>query len=223
MIKNLLESTLNLISPPVCGICNKLGTIYICKSCYKGLKIQEENKIDKYENKFFSEHFWIFKYKNKIREKIIDYKFNDKSYVYTTFVEIILMDEIAIQFVKKFDVIIPVPIHKKRYKQRGYNQSELIAKALAKHIKNIEYSGDILKKVKNIRAQSTLDKLERLTNISGAYEINYKKIKDVNDLKNKKILLFDDVYTTGSTVNECAKVLNEITNKEIGVFTIAKD
>ncbi|MCI8636957.1 MAG: ComF family protein, partial [Clostridia bacterium] len=116
-----------------------------------------------------------------------------------------------------YDTIIPVPISKKRRKERGYNQSELIAKEMAKNL-GIEYNTDCLFKVKNIVEQSKLNKEERQKNIQGVYELHKQ-----NKLQNKKILLIDDIYTTGSTVNECCKILKQASPKQIEVFTLAKD
>lgn len=219
---NLIESALNLIFPPVCGMCGKLDNKYICDWCYNYLKQCEKNRLDEYEDKEFKTHFWIYEYKDEIRERIIDYKFNDKSYIYRTFVELIMQNEVAIQYIKSFNIIIPVPIHKKRLKQRGYNQSELIAKALCKKIPNLEYRNDVLIKIRNIKPQSSLDRNQRAENIQGAYEVIQENADKCN-LSNKKILLLDDVFTTGSTVNECANTLNSVVDADIGVFTIVRD
>lgn len=218
MKSNIIETVLNLIFPPACGICGKLGDSYLCEECQIGLNKIEKNVIEKYYDKFFTTHFWIFKYEDEIRDKIIDYKFNEKSYLYRTFVELILNNKKACEYVKSFDYIIPVPIHKKRYKVRGYNQSELITKDLAEKIENLHYRNDIIKKTKNIVPQSTLNKDERIDNVKGAFEV-----LDIDNIKGKKILLLDDVFTTGSTVNECSKMLLSKGCSEIGVFTIAKD
>lgn len=123
-----------------------------------------------------------------------------------------------IEFIKKYDVLIPIPIHKDRMRTRGYNQSELIAKDLAYEIKNIKLENRVLIKTKNIIAQSSLNKKQRENNIKDVYQI-----KSVEKVMNKKILLLDDIYTTGSTVNECAKILKEAGCKEVGIITIAKD
>ena len=218
---NLIEAALNFLYPPKCSICNKLDKNYICNSCYKGLKVQERNELNKVQNKEFNEHFWLFEYKNVIREKIIDYKFNDKSYVYRMFVELILKNDEALNYIKLYDIIVPVPIHKKRLKQRGYNQSELIAKDICKQLR-LDCKANIIKKVKNIIAQSTLNKEQRLENVKGAYKLNINS-DDLPYLEGKKILLIDDVYTTGSTLNECAKVLKCINDVSVGALTIAKD
>lgn len=102
---------------------------------------------------------------------------------------------------------------------RGYNQSELIAKEIAK-ILQIKIDTKTLKKTKNNITQSTLNKEQREQNVIGAYTT-----KNTEKIKNKKILIFDDIYTTGNTVNECAKVLVQagISKNNIGILTIAKD
>ena len=152
-----------------------------------------------------------------IRKIIINYKFNSKSYLYKTIVNFLLKNRKFFQILKSYDTIIPVPISKKRRKERGYNQSELIASEISKNIE-ISYVNQCLFKTKNIVEQSKLGKEERLKNIQGAYQLYKPEI-----IKNKKILLVDDIYTTGSTVNECSKILNQAKPKKIGVLTIAKD
>ena len=123
---------------------------------------------------------------------------------------------------KSYDTIIPVPIKKKKKKKRGYNQSLLIAKELVKQVnkekKTLSLCVDALEKIKNIVPQSTLDKENRLQNVQGVYQLKNKE-----QLIGKKILLIDDIYTTGSTVRECAKVLQQVDVEKIDVFTIAKD
>lgn len=103
-------------------------------------------------------------------------------------------------------------------KIRGYNQSELIAKDLVHEIKNIKLENNVIIKNKNIVAQSLLNKKQRENNIKHVYQI-----KSAEKIINKKVLLLDDIYTTGSTLNECSKVLKEAGCKEVGVITIAKD
>lgn len=173
----------------------------------------EEKIIDRYFDEFIS----IFKYEGLIRKIILDYKFNEKSYMYKTFMNFILKNENIFENIKKYDTIMPVPISKKRYKERGYNQSYLIAKEIAKHT-NLEIMNNCLIKTKNIIEQSKLNRKERKINIQGAYELKNKQL-----IKNKKILLIDDIYTTGSTVNECSKMLRKAEVQKIGVLTLAKD
>ena len=165
MKKNLIETALNFIFPQACGFCGEITNSYLCEYCNEYLKQRQMNKIQKYDDKFFDEHLWIYEYKDEVREKIIDYKFNNKSYLYRTFLQIILSTESVCNYIKKFDILIPVPIHKKRAKKRGYNQSELIAKGIAKNIKSIQLQTNIIEKVKNIKPQSTLSKDMRIENV----------------------------------------------------------
>lgn len=160
---------------------------------------------------------YSFIYEGIIRKLIIGYKFNEKSYIYRTLSNYILKNEKLIENIKTYDIIIPVPISKQRKKERGYNQSLLIAGQISKKA-FINLEKNVLYKTKNIVAQSTLNKEDRLNNIKDAYEI-----KNVKNIQNKKILIFDDIYTTGSTVNECSKVLIQNGAKKIGILTIAKD
>lgn len=152
-----------------------------------------------------------------IRKVILNYKFNDKSYLYKTIVKFVLKNEKFFQIFQSYDTIIPVPISRKRKKERGYNQSELIAKEIAQ-ILSIKYNNQSLFKTKNIIEQSKLNKEDRQKNIQGVYELHQPQL-----VEDKKILLIDDIYTTGSTVNECSKTLWQAHPKKIGVLTLAKD
>ena len=122
------------------------------------------------------------------------------------------------KFINKYDVIISVPIHNKRMKTRGYNQSKLIAKEIAINCGK-EYYDNVIIKSKNIAPQSTLDMLERVKNIKEAFSIG----KNSEKISGKNVALFDDIFTTGSTVNECAKILKKIGANNVGIFTLAKD
>ena len=225
--KSSVPKILNLIYPPMCGICGKFNDNFLCPKCQKILENEAVFGIDKYEKikieknlqerKYFNEHLYIFEYEGIIRRIILKYKFQDKAYLYKTFVNFLLKNKNFFEFIKKYDTIIPVPISRKRRAVRGYNQSELIVKEIA-NFTNLKEESDCLFKIKNVMEQSKLNKEERQKNIQGVYELRNKE-----KLYKKKILLVDDIYTTGSTVNECSKVLRGAKPKQIGIFTIAKD
>ena len=233
-IFKIQEKIINLIYPQVCGICGKINYNAVCPKCNVHLKKQgkmdiltkeelKENSLEK--EKFFEELIYIFKYEGQIRELILDYKFNEKSYMYKTFVNFLLKNKKIFENIKKYDKIIPVPISKKRYKERGYNQSLLIAKEISMQISyetnnniKLELVNNCLIKTKNIIEQSKLNKEDRQHNIQGVYTL-----KNGSILTNKSILLVDDIYTTGSTVNECWRVLQQANPNKIGVLVLAKD
>ena len=148
---------------------------------------------------------------------LINYKFNEKPYLYKIFDSLINKYEKNYLNFNFYDIIIPVPISIKRFKNRGYNQSLLYARDISKE-NNVQLENKAIIKIKNNNAQSSLNKEEREQNVQGVYKvINSEKVK------NKKILLFDDIYTTGSTLNECSKELIKAGASYIDVFTIAKD
>lgn len=208
---------LKLIYPDVCAFCNKIQKESLCKKCEEKIKKYKKDIVIRSKNNYFEELISIFKYEGLIREKIIQYKFQDKSYIYNTFAKIILKNEKVCGLLKKYDIIIPVPIHRKRKLQRGYNQTQLIAKEIAKNI-DIKLCDDVLVKSKNTIAQSKLNKNKRKQNIKNAF-----KVLNLEKIQGKNILLFDDIFTTGSTVNECSKILKKVGAKTVGVLTIAKD
>lgn len=219
----MFEQILNLIYPPSCGICGKFSKNNLCKKCELKLKdheLSEKQSYRKLKGKHFDSFFSLFKYEGIIREKIIEYKFEDKPYLYKLFSKIISKKVKIFGLLESgYDIIIPVPIHKKKKWLRGYNQTELISKEISKDM-NIEYQNNMLVKIKNTESQSSLSKKDRKSNIKDVFGLNYKCIEKI---KNKKIILFDDIYTTGSTVNECSKVLKKYGVGEILVLTIAKD
>lgn len=213
----IFEKIINLIYPKVCGICGEIASDDICNKCKVEIKGWKRNKKHIYLTKNFTTHMYLFDYHEAIRQKILEFKFKEKTYLYESFVKIIINDKKICGFLKSYDIIIPVPISKRRKSLRGYNQSEMISKKVAKKVQ-IEYRDDILYKIKDTLPQSLLDKERRRENIKDAYYIKNKEA-----VKNKRIVLLDDIYTTGNTVNECSKVLKEAGAKEIGVLTLAKD
>ena len=234
---NLLEKVLEYIFLPSCGVCGKLGEGYLCKKCGKELenylisieskekhtnteKMQERGKklirIESKEKEVIP-RMHIFKYENVIRKLIIQYKFNNKSYLYKTFCEFIVKNKKAFDFIKSYDIIIPVPMHRKKKAIRGYNQTELIVKELAKKV-GIQVVLDVLVKTKNNKVQSSLNKEERKNNVENVY-----KLTNQEKIKNKKVLIFDDIYTTGATIEACIEEVLKAEVKQIGVLTLAKD
>ena len=208
---NYFDHALEIIFPPKFGICGKIGEGYICNNCYNMFVI---NKIYKNYNR---ERFHMLKYEGIIRDKLIEYKFNDKPHLYRMFYEILIKDKNACDFLKGYDIIIPVPIHKKRKSLRGYNQSELIAKKLSDRFKMPMYI-DVLKKQINTIPQSSLGKKARKSNAQNVY-----KVDNMQKIKNKNVVIVDDIYTTGATANECIKVLKDAGAYRVGIITIAKD
>ena len=90
---NFFNMALDFIFPPICGICGEINKNYICTKCYKDIRKLEKCITNKYNNKYYSEHLYIFKYEGTIRKRIIEYKFEDKAYLYKTFSEIFIKNK----------------------------------------------------------------------------------------------------------------------------------
>ena len=216
----LWEKIESILFPPLCYICGKRGKNIICERCTRKLEKLAKYKIEQHDAEidYFSYHIYLFDYTGVIRKLLLDFKFHDKAYLCEIFVKFLLKNEKIGRFLKNYDIIIPVPIHKKRQKERGYNQSLLIARKWEKEETRISVEANVLLKTKHTKPQSALSREERIENAKQVYEIqNAEKIKE------KDIILLDDIYTTGSTVRECAKILKENGARSIVVVTIAKD
>lgn len=114
------------------------------------------------------------------------------------------------------DLIIPVPLHKRKLRWRGFNQAELLAQEVAAYY-NLPLLNNVLIKTKRTKPQVELTEEQRKENIKGVFQCSRPEL-----IKNKKILLIDDVATTGSTLSECARVLKEAGAKEVRKLFLAK-
>ena len=213
----IFSKILNYFYPPTCGICGKLNNDYLCKKCEKLLNRHVSENVLNIDNMNFQELIYIFKYEGIIRESILKYKFEEKSYLYKTFVNFLLKNDKVFENIKNYDTIIPVPISNKRYKKRGYNQSWLLAMELSK-LMNLTLITNCLFKAKDVIEQSKLTKEQRVENIKDVYFLTNE-----SKIENRKILLLDDIYTTGSTVNECCRMIKKANPKKIGVLVLARD
>lgn len=153
-------------------------------------------------------------YNEEIKQKIYDFKYNNKSYMYKLFAEL-MIKSILQNDLEYTDLIVPVPLHKHRLNSRGFNQSYLLGKYISKKL-NIAIDNENLVRITYTKEQNKLKRLERTRNISRVFSII-----DSNAFKDKRILLIDDIYTTGSTVDSCSKLLLESGAKEVFVSTIA--
>jgi ComF family protein len=114
-----------------------------------------------------------------------------------------------------FDLIIPIPLHSARLRQRGYNQSDCFAKGLSETMQ-VKWSADAIARSKATQTQTRKSRLERWQNVSDIFVVQKPELID-----NQRVILVDDVITTGSTVESCLQVLQDAGAKEISVAAIA--
>lgn len=210
-----LKSALNYVYPNSCCICGKTikSNSYTCTNCTSILKYYKERRLLKSSLRFAEEIFSLYEYRGIIKKKIWQFKFRNQKYLSNFFAYLLSKRLMELNF--EFDIIIPVPINLARFMERGYNQSYLITKEMSKIMKKEVY-GDVLIKLKNNKRQSELNEKDRQSNVLGVY-----KVKNECKIKGKIVLLVDDIYTTGSTINECAKMLKMAGAKKVIAITIA--
>lgn len=226
-----LQNIYNIFFPIKCGYCDEIteSGSYVCNRCNKkindevlknrckfcGTKIFNANRICREcfnEKKYYDEFIFFSEYEDVLKDRMLAYKFNDKKYLKDFFAQELARCLYSVQV----DLVIGVPIAKERLKERGYNQTNLIAREISKKL-NIEYIPDLLVKIKNTEHQSKLSKSERQFNIKNCF-----KVADIYNVTDKKILLIDDIFTTGATVNECSKMLKKAGAKNVIVATILR-
>ena len=139
------------------------------------------------------------------RTLIFSLKYNGNRYIARHIAEI-MRDKIkSVGRDGDYDLIVPVPLHKRKIRKRGFNQAALIAKYLASYL-GIECLPDALIRVRETSPMRGLSKEERAENIKGCFELN----NDIKEkIEGKRVLLLDDIYTTGATASECRKTLEE--------------
>lgn len=212
----ILESVVNIIFPRKCGFCNQIiNEEYTCQKCKKNLEYICINEILFGKEKDFYEFcICTYSYTGIIRNKLLQFKFRNKKYLYETLASNLLKS--IEEYKEQIDYVIAVPISITRYLERGYNQADLIAKFISRGINKTQLKY-VLIKTKNNHKQSILKYKERTLNVSRAYSVFQKE-----KINGKTILLIDDIFTTGATVRECSRVLKENGAKKIIAAVIAK-
>ena len=155
-----------------------------------------------------------FLYDDNIKTAILNLKFNNKKFL-AEYLSYFIFDE----FVKsnfKCDFVVPAPISANRLKHRGYNQAELLCSAFTKN--GIDVDVNCVVKILETENQVGLNFAERQTNLTGAF-----KVTDKNKVKNKSIIVIDDIFTTGSTVSEIAQTLKDAGASEVNVLTLCHE
>jgi ComF family protein len=200
-------SEIRWIEPPFCPICgipfiSKEVENHPCGACMT-------------HRKYFTMARALGAYEGSLREAIHRWKYEGKTYLTPFFAE--WMEEGLNRHwgPHSLDLLIPVPLHTQRLRERGFNQALLLVKELSRRT-GIPYRKTILQKKKPTIPQVNLSGTEREKGLRGAFQVIGKE-----ELLGKSVLLVDDVYTTGATVNECSKVLLRGEAERVNVLTLA--
>jgi ComF family protein len=179
-----------------------------CKQCGKPIVEQEQEYcFDCVRQKHHYERgFAIYVYEGKIKKSLLDFKFQGKQEYAEFYVEQLIRYTGDKLHKLSLDLILPVPLHPRKQRVRGFNQAELLAQGLAEYLK-IPVCCKLLQRTKYTVPQKKLDDKERLHNLEKAFAVNLEGTIYPEGLQGKKILLVDDIYTTGSTIEACTKTL----------------
>lgn len=243
-IKTYFRVLLDMVFPPRCFGCDKdifaEEKSYICKECLKKISYAGENRCLRCGSELgpfaqalrrgctrcrsirvkFNSAYYAAKFEGVIRELIHKFKYNNAVFLAKPLVEILINHSpkagLNLNDLKKdVDLIVPVPLFWWRRFTRGYNQSELLAKNIGRHLL-LPVSTNNLYRIRNTIPQTRLSRTQRQENMRGAFAI-----KRAEEFRKRRVLLIDDVLTTGVTASECARAIKAAGGEKIHVLTIA--
>ena len=132
----MLEFVLDFLFPPACSVCGKLDKNWLCPKCKSRVERLEKSNLVEIEDKEYEKLLYLFEYQSLVRKLILRYKFSNKAYLNHFFANVMIHNGKSSQILKEYDLIIPVPMHKKKMQKRGYNQTELVANELGKSLED---------------------------------------------------------------------------------------
>lgn len=219
----LVESLVRLFYPSFCEICKKplsLDERLLCAGCLEDLEALawpfEDTLLD--ESFEHLDHVWaIFAYRSPLRELLHSVKYHRKDYLMNAVRQRSVGLAQAITTDLCYDALVPVPIDRRKYMERHFNQAEVLAEFLKSHVRP-PLRSKLLEKSRHIPSQTSLNRMEREINIYGAFKLRCFGPR----IRGRSFLLIDDVFTTGSTANEAGRVLKEAGAKRVDLLALAR-
>ena len=201
--------TLELVPEPYCPTCGKPystagPTPHLCGDCLGGVHLFDRARATGF-------------YRGLLREVIHRFKYGGQTFLARPLAKILAASGKELAKLHKIDLIVPVPLHSKRLRQRGFNQASLLARHLGSALKiSVDYAS--LRRSRWTEPQTGLTRRQRAINVKGAFDLARPE-----RIEAKSILLVDDVFTTGETVNQCVRALKKDGGaKEVVVLTVAR-
>ncbi|MDH3972875.1 MAG: ComF family protein [Deltaproteobacteria bacterium] len=232
-LREIYHSFIDLLLPPSCPLCRKnLDKYEICNGCLKGFEpvkspccticgipfISREGADHPCgscitDKPHFDEAASLYLYGGELAEAIKRLKYSNKTSLASPLAELLCCHSFM---ASSFDNLVAVPLHKSRLRERGFNQSQLLASSLAEKCSK-KRSSFLLERIRDTPPQVGMKRARRLENVKNAFAV-----RKGASVEGKSILLVDDVYTTGATVMECSRVLKKAGAKEVKVLTLAR-
>ena len=221
------KNLLNVVFPAFCNGCSKLllkNEKIICTTCMHHLPLTHHNNLKEHEmhRAFygivpfeFGASLLYFRKKGIAQQLMHNLKYKNQQEIGTFLGDIFSKNVLDLAVFNAIDVIIPVPLHKKRLHERGYNQVTTFCDALEKNLA-IPIIDSVLVKSINLKSQIQKSKENRLKTNKNVFSI-----ENADKIEGKHILLVDDIFTTGATIEACAKEILKIKNTRISIVTMA--
>lgn len=221
------KNLLNVLFPVFCNGCSNLllkNENVICTKCLHNLPFTLHHQIKDTEiNKIFygiipfefGASILYFTKKGIVQNLIHNLKYRNRQEIGTYLGDLYAKELIDLETIKSIDFIIPVPLHKKRLHERGYNQVTTFCKSIEKNL-TIPVLDDVLVKKQHLKSVTDKSKEARLKHNENVFSIENK-----HKIEGKHILIIDDVFTTGATIEACAKEILKIKNTKISMLTMA--
>jgi len=225
--KAIFEGVGELLYPKRCPVCERVvgsGHIRACGECREELRYCEEplcmrcgrpllgchsEYCDECQGRRydFDRGFSLFQYDALVKRMISDFKFNGRAWYADFFAEELVKRYGKVLLELKPDLLVPVPIHKSKLKIRGFNQAQLLSERISS-LTGIE-SVNLLIRTGRTKPQKELGFEERRKNLNGAFELDRRRLRATIGMGQvlRTVVLVDDIYTTGATLNECARIL----------------
>jgi len=234
-----LREAMGWLFPPRCMLCRQVmprqALYHLCPGCLDdlpfivapfcqkcGAPLTDERaaclecRMSKGE---LSRNWSVFLYAEGVKTIIYRWKYSQNP-GYAKPLALLLSDFMRVNQVEG-DLLVPVPLHKNKLKQRGYNQAALLASLVAKQT-GIPVCEDLLIRVRQTRQQSGLSSAARRKNVKDAFQYNEKYLHILGAEDMKHVVLVDDIYTTGSTLSACAQVLRQAGMADVSAVTLAR-
>jgi competence protein ComFC len=215
----LAKRLIKLLFPHKCIFCGTVidyeRDIEICDSCFKKVPFVSRINYEVDCSRHYDRLICLCRYTGIVKECLIRFKFYEKASCYRTFAKLISGKLKDAPEWDRHDMIMSVPLHPRKQRLRGYNQSLLISKSVSRET-GIQENSPLLLRTRETDSQSLLARDRRYSNVRGAF-----KIKSPEAVTGKSVLLVDDIFTTGYTINECARVLKNAGAVNVTALVIA--
>lgn len=225
----MIHDLLNLFFPKICACCDQVllkNERVICIACRNKLPLanthqQNENETEKvFYGRVLIENaasLLVFEKKGITQQLMHDLKYRGNKAIGSELGNWLAKDLLETSWHNEIEMVVPVPLHKKRMRERGYNQVEGFGKAIAAMLK-VPYNDRCLIKTHGNKTQVFKNLAARFKNVEHSFE---REEKETKPLENRHILLVDDIITTGATLETCAEKLLEIPNTKVSIATMA--